>query len=444
MFLSFATQSKSQQYSGEKLLNWFARPAGEGVGEVALISRSGLVCLARPSTESVKAITHMNGDIYAVSDGTVWKYVVSTGSVSNVGTVAIGNTSIAASGAEVAIVVGGKYYVCDGTTTQEYGTGAMVLPTYVVFVDGYFVLSGTVGGRGDGLTISGLDDGTTFDAVDFAFAENAPDAIRGMIADHGRVYVFGSTTVETFWNSGAADFPFIPSKSEVMETGCFAGETVAKMDNAVYWVGEDRVVHRTFGGSPEVISTPEIKEALDASAIELAFRFIDRGHEFYAIRRTGKSTLCVDVTTGLWSERSTGVAEGSWTATCATVMDGVTYFGSATGDISTPNSEVMTDNGQAILGEAISKPLVQGGDPFTINRLKLRAETSNTAASPEIMMQVSRNGTEWGTEKWRSLGGIGEYNKRIEWHGLGEFEQAQVRFRVTDPVRRDLYGISVE
>lgn len=445
-FVPFATQYKDEQYSGERVINWFVRPTPGATGEAALISRSGVVALQAPTAQAVRAMAAMADDIYMVAGGTVWKYVIATDTISSVGTVPDGVTSIAASGAEVAIVVNNTYYICNGTTTSAISTGAMSSPKHVVFIDGYFLLAGTVAGRPDGLTVSGLDDGTTFDALDFAFAENAPDAIQGMIADHGRVYVFGSYTTEVFYNAGLAAFPFAPSKSEVMEEGSSLGAAIAKMDNAVYWVGSDNIVYRTFGAAPEVVSTPEIAEALDASQIVGGLAFKDAGQKFYAIGRAGKTTLVFDLMTGLWAERSTGVNHSPWVVTHAVHVRGKTYFGTSTGKLCEASRDVMTDDGAIIVGEAISRPVVQGGREFTINKLELRAQTSNSTAdtTPEIIMQTSRNGKEWGREYGKPLGGIGKYKKRIAWHGLGSFEQAQVRLRVTDPVRRDLYGIFYE
>lgn len=434
------------EYNGERLLNWLARPTPGGVGQISLMARSGLSSVSNPTDEPVRAMTKMAGDIYFVAGGAVWKYVVSSGATTNVGIVGDGVTSIAASGTEVAIVTRNTYYICNGTATTPYSTGALTSPRYVVFQDGYFIVSGTVAGRSDGLTVSGLDDGTTFGALDFAFAENSPDEVRGMISDHGRLYVFGEETIESFWNAGNAAFPFAPAKSEVMEAGCFEGATVAKLDNAVYWVDADKTVQRTFGASPEVVSTPEVKEALDASTVEGAFTFTDRGTKIYAITRRAATTLCLDVSSGAWHERSTGLDDAPWTATDSIDLGGVTYFGTDAGQLCTSTTTDVTDAGALIEREAISVPRVEAGNAFSIPRLELMASCPNSAtvSDPKIIMQTSRNGKEWGTEKWRSLGGIGEYDKLIAWTGLGRFERrAQVRFRVTDAVAVDLYGIAM-
>ena len=61
------------------------------------------------------------------------------------------------------------------------------------------------------------------------------------------------------------------------------------------------------------------------------------------------------------------------------------------------------------------------------------------------MMQATKDGHTWGTEKWRDLPKLGQHGKPVEWHALGHFPQRfQCRFRVTDDVNRDIYGVGYE
>jgi hypothetical protein len=314
----------------------------------------------------------------------------------------------------------------------------------VVFIDGYFFISGSLGGRNDAITVSGLDDGTSFNALSFAFAENAPDAIRGLAILNNRVWAFGSYSTEKYYNTGA-DFPFEPSRSEFIDKGLLTGDCWAVIDNTVCWVGSDKIVYRSGGATPQVISTMEVKEKLDTSTVETCFSFTDRGHEFFAVRTAEGPTLCYDVTTGLWSERTTGVGYVPWAVTCVANYNGVQYFGTDTGEIAISDRSAYTDLGKIVSGEAISRPLVRDGQLFTVDRLHLSAETGNSfATDPQIVLQTSRNGLEWGVERWRSLGAAGQYEKLIRWNALGQFRRAQIRFVVTDAIGRDLYGIHYE
>lgn len=449
MLLTFARTSdpsfEAIGYSGERVKNLFIRPT-RGVSQGVLIGRSGADRFASLDPgEPVRAIENLEGNIYAVVGGGVWR--IENGVSTLLGEVIDSRETFTASnGSEIAIVAGGKYYICDGTTVTEYSTGAVDVPRGVTFQDGYFVVIGEAFGRGDGMTVSGLDDGTTFDELEFAFAENSPDDLRAVLSDHGELWLFGPRTIEIWWNTGGADFPFARNTGAVIEKGCLAGKTVAKEDNMVYWVGADRIVYRSAGASPEVISTREVEEQLDDADIELAFTFKDRGHKFYAIRLSNQADLVFDLTTGAWHERTTGIGENPWLITCATIASGVEYFGTDSGRIVTLNPETFQDDGEIIEAEAISAPVESQGDFFSINRIhmNIRGGVGGIGRQPQVMLQTTKDGRNWSDEKWRDLGDVGQYYLRAVWHALGMFRRFQVRVRITDAVPRDIYGVHYE
>jgi probable HAF family extracellular repeat protein len=64
-------------------------------------------------------------------------------------------------------------------------------------------------------------------------------------------------------------------------------------------------------------------------------------------------------------------------------------------------------------------------------------------ADPQVMLSVSDDGGRTFSllQKWRSLGKLGEYTKRLRWLKMGSFRQRQVRLEITDPVRRNIVGV---
>lgn len=437
--LPFARQSRplAPDYSGERLVNYFARPT-DGVSPLALLSRGGLVQVVDLGAP-VRAQVYMGGNHYAVAGGAVWKIV--GGVATSVGTVADGVTGIAASTSEIAIVAGGNYYVCDGAATTQYTPGALTSARDVAVMDGYFLVIGDSGGRSDALQISGLDDGTTFNALEFAFAEKDPDGLANIIEDHDRLWLIGSRTIQVFYNSGNAQFPFEPVPGAVVEHGAIAW-TTAQADNMVYWVRPDGIVLRGSGAAPQIISTPEVKAALEASTVTGGFYFTEAGHEFYAITRTGATSFVYDIATGLWHERSTGLDYGAWDAVGAVKINGQTYFGCAGGKIATASRDVFTDFGAVLMGEVSSAPVQAGADLFRVSRLHVNmgAGTVDIGRTPQVALEVSKDGRTWSSERWRDLPTLGKYYQRATWHALGQFRRANFRLSVTDPVPRDITG----
>jgi len=443
--LTFATQSKaslrSLGYSGERLVNLFLRKS-EGVSKYPLVGRSGTVEFADVGAP-VRNMVSMGGALYAVAGDTVFKVV--SGSVTDVGKVSrIGIVYMSSSANEVAIVVDRKYYVCDGAATTQYSTGAITEPHGVTYQDGYFIVSGNIGTRRDGITVSGLDDGTTFNPLRFAFAENSPDGIQAIISVNGQLWALGWDTVELFYNSGAQDFPFQVNKGALIEQGCTRGRTVAKDDNSVFWVRPDGAVVRAAGVTPQVISTPEIQEMVNDGTLRNGFTFADRGQKFYCITFLDRTSLAYDLSTGLWAERSTGVGDMPWFCRVQATLNRVEYFGTTTGKIVTFDPDVFTDVGDVIEAVAVSVPVERNGEQFSINKvhLNIRSGGVDIGRTPRVMLQSTDNGHVWSVEKWRNLGRKGEYYKRTSWGSFGSFRRAQFKLTITDAVPRDIYGVA--
>lgn len=437
----FATQSKpgvmAQAQSGERLVNYFARATPGGVSPVALLCRGGLSEVASASGQ-VEAMVSMGGTLYAVIGGAL--YCLDGATLERLGDVATGPARIATNGTQIAVVAGNKYFLYDGLTVAEVATGAVILPTGVAYMDGYFVVSGRSAGRADALTVSGLFDGATFSNLDFAFAEKSPDPIVEIRRDHDRLWVFGSKSAQLFYNSGNVDFPISPVQGATIEHGC-KPNSVVTADNAAIWVRPNGAVLRSGGDSPQIISTPEVQDQI--GDVTHAYTFSERGHEFFAIRQEGQPTLVYDFSTGLWHERSSGVDYGAFVVTEAQEVDGVSYFGTTDGQIATASERTYQDFGAVMMAEATSMPVQQGAGRFFIARLhaSFSGGLDGMDRTPRVALRVSRDGYTWSDARWRDLASLGGYGARTTWHGMGQFRRAQFRFRVTDPVSRDLLGV---
>lgn len=523
-FVPFAQQSSDALYSGERILNYFLRPGNSAFPGV-LIGRSGLEKVAEPADVTaagggrIRAMIEGNGVAYIAANGALYR--LEGTKVTQIGLIADDvNTKMAVSGPQVAVVARGGYYVSDGLGVTPVVAGAITKATSVAFIDGYFIVSGTANGRDDAIQFSALDDGASFDALSVAFAENLPDPITDLVASHNQLWLVGARTIEIWYNAGAGLVPFVPNRGSIIERGGLTG-TIATEDNGAFWVGEDRRVYRSQGVSPQVISTREIEKQIRTAGDLRGFMADDKGHKFYVLRRSDRPALAYDLTTGLWSEFSTGAAEGPWVATCSAYIDGVMHYGTETGLIARMSETAYTDLGDILKAQAVSLPIVRA-DHFKVRRVILEIETGTTdwladwwaqvnapyptqgtsdvtelgarvvheegddlaagdiagrgvtasAASstatvetaprhvaftapagyprqidqnrPQVVLQVSKDGRNWGPEKWRPLGASGDYGLRARWSGLGAYRHFQVRVTITDPVARDIYGVSYD
>lgn len=59
---------------------------------------------------------------------------------------------------------------------------------------------------------------------------------------------------------------------------------------------------------------------------------------------------------------------------------------------------------------------------------------------PQVMLDVSGNTRTFGmTQKWRSMGKTGEYDKRVIWRRLGQHRSFTPRIRISSPVKRAVF-----
>lgn len=81
-------------------------------------------------------------------------------------------------------------------------------------------------------------------------------------------------------------------------------------------------------------------------------------------------------------------------------------------------------------------------------RYTISAPAPNTpqGSDPQVRLSVSDDGGRTFSllQKWRSLGKIGEYRKRLRWLKMGMFRNRQIRLEITDPVRRNIVGIYMD
>lgn len=448
MQLIFARQSapNDPSYSGERLLNLYAQPHPDrGVGPFILAPSPGLTTFATLAEgRPVRAIYQERGVIYAACNGILWSVNEATGAVQSLGGITDSpDTYIEGNGLQIAVVAGGQYRVHTKATGSLLltNTGAITEPETLTMLDNYIILTESDGQR---FQISGLQAAESMDGLDFASAESAPDKIVRAFADHSELWMFGSQSSEVFANTGNADFPFQRISGGVVERGCAFPRSVAADDNSVFWVGEDRLVYRVNGYTPQVVSTPYISGrllALDDGADVNGFTYSYRNAKHYVLRLPDGPSLVYDASTSMWHERMTGDRQ-PFEGRCAT--DDGRYIGGENGRIYTLGG--IYDGDVPVWREGVSLPISSSRERFSLNRVQLHFQTGETEINrdAQVALSVSKNGVEFGLDRWRSLGDQGDYDKLIRWHGLGSARQFQIRFRITDPIETALYGATVE
>jgi hypothetical protein len=441
--LGSAYVARSINAADNRMVNLFPEVIPEGGKEAGFLNRApGLNFLQTVGTGPIRALwAHQtNGsDFYVVSGNQFYKLTGLNATPILLGTVAgTGPVSIADNGTQLFIAANGPSYIYNEVTnvfaqiTDPDFAGAVT----VAYLDGYFVFNQP---NSQFIWVSQLLDGTSVDPLDFASAEGSPDGVVGLIADHRELWVFGTDSVEVWYNAGAADFPLQRIQGAFNEIGCVSAYTIAKMDNGLFWLGTDArgqgIVYRANGYTGVRISTHAIEYAIAQYgniSDAIAYTYQQEGHAFYVLTfPSGNATWVYDVSTQAWHERA-GFDNGEFMrhrSNCQCNFGGNIIVGDfENGNIYTFDLDIYADNGgvQKWLRSWRALPTGQNNLKRTAHHsLQLDCETGvglNTGqgSDPEVMLRWSDDGGHtWSNEHWSPIGKIGAYGHRTFWRRLG-------------------------
>ena len=301
-----------------------------------------------------------------------------------------------------------------------------------------------------------------FDGGDVTPAEANPDNLVGLVAMQEQLYLFGTQSVEIFYNTGNATRTFQRVQGAVIEIGCMSGFTIGKIQDTVYWLGQDAngrgVVYRAQGYVPQRVSTFAIESEIatlgDLSQAR-AFVYQQAGHDFYCLNLPGATqTWVFDATTSLWHER-TFLSQGAYQRGLPD-CHAYAYSTNVVGDYSNGNlyaldPTVATDNGTAIVRERTAPHLGKDMKRLFHSAFQLDIEVgvgsngTGQGVNPQAMLQWSNDqGHSWSNEHWTSIGAIGARKTRVIWRRLGASRDRVYRVRISDPNRATFLGAEID
>jgi len=392
-----------------------------------------------------------NDAAYVVHRGTLWE-VNNAGVKTNRGSLntTSGRVSMAHNGVQVMIVDGTNGYIYDtGSTAFAQITDGdfPANPKTVCFLSRRFLVSFAGSGR---FYWSDIDNGLSWDALNFANAETNPDPLVSVYSSNGQALLLGTESTEFWGNSGVSDPAFVALQGNATEWGLASPWSIAKYDNSFACLMKNRMgqvmIAQMSGYLPKKISTVDMDSIINGYATTAdasAYSYMLGGHPMYVISFPSAGyTWLFDGSTGIWSPlKSAGVsrhlAEFSFNLVGRTIVSDY-----ASGKLYVLNPDTLTDNGamisRVIVGETVA---TQDDEQLTVDCLRLDCETgvgvtSGQGENPQIGLEVSRdNGKTWGAQMWKTMGAVGEYRTRVEWRRLGTNYYFTPRITVTDPVR---------
>lgn len=312
-----------------------------------------------------------------------WTDPTLIGTVPGVGRCSITHNQITG-GSQIVIANGTAGYVyntADGTFAQITDDGFPGAKS-VDYIDSYIV-GVEPGGRF--WFNSALADATSYNTLDRYEAEAAPDKIVGLIVSHSEVIVFGERTMEFFYDSGANTTTFQRRNGTQTEVGAASQFAIVKLDNTVYWLGNDGLIYRLDGYTPVRISRQPIEQQIARSDLSKCFAMVyeDRGHKIVYFTFPDGLTWGYDVATQEYHRRKSYRLK-RWRANTLTKWGAKWYAGDYTnGSLCTLDWGINTENGAPLVAERTAPVMQNSDNRFRLNAVKLSVDGQMSAVAPK-------------------------------------------------------------
>lgn len=292
---------------------------------------------------------------------------------------------------------------------------------------------------------------TPFDPTYVAAKEGWNDRLICAACLHDNIWLFGNQTTEIWYNAGGTTFPFARMPNSILQQGCTSPWSVIIVDNAVYWLSQDRWGHammmRGEGYMAKRVSTFAVEDAWSkmptvGDCIGMAYQI--GGHEIVGFYfPSGGAWWAFDASTQMWHQRTYGDLSTPWLPYC-TAYQGTAPFVTppvnrmlagdrSSGRIYFIDRNTYTDDGVAIQRQRSWAHNQQDGN--RIHHARFSANMAGAPLSPDTVAldwsddagqsygspvpQTINNQTN-GQYQWRRLGYARDRVYRLTWSGAGE------------------------
>lgn len=290
---------------------------------VTLYGTPGLRLFTTTDTEGCRGTFTQDGRTFTVIGNTLYEIDVSGGGYTSIGEIhndgfPVSFTSNGRGGDQLGIVGGDELHVYN-LRTSAFTTVSLPFsgPVMIVFQDGYGLINQA---NSPIVWFSGLEDLTSWDALDFFARSGTSDNLVGLAVSRDRIWCIGTATTTLFYDSGDADSPFIPYPGTAAQVGGSSPWLIQVYQDAVYWIGQSpggaRQAFRATDPTPVVISTPPIDlflQQVDSVVLATSDIYEQAGHPFFLVTlpesQADICTYAYDIREQMWHARA------DWNAT---------------------------------------------------------------------------------------------------------------------------------
>lgn len=299
--------------------------------------------------------------------------------------------------------------------------------------------------------ISSQLDVTLWSPIIFGTKENSSDLLIAVDVLNGALILWGAKNMEFWQDIATSPNPFGRINGASQTWGLAAKYSRSLLNNTLIFLGQNPQggvqVMVLDGYKPKRVSTSDIENIISSFIVfsdAIALTYMVDGHPMYQITfPAANRTFLYDSLTGMWYEPQSGVGDYARSfANLGIVFHAQNYVSDTnSGTGYQLSSSLFLENGAPIKRMVTSRHVRMDGNNFSISEIILEIEVGGGTATgqgqnPQIIMQVSKDGGKtFGPERWKSLGKMGQYRRRVRWDRIGSSSDFVFRFTLTDPIQ---------
>lgn len=381
----------------------------------------------------------------SVSAGRVFKHTDLTGTATELlgATLQTGTrVSFAAGFSKAVMANGGRMIYTDLATLTTMADGdAPTTVSHVAVLDDYLVANTT---NSQQATYSDNLSLTNWTATSIFRKAGKSDNMIALHEGWNELLLIGKESIEVWYDDGVT--PFIRRSNGLIDRGCSAAYTVARVGNDWMWLDDKRRFVKLDQRSPTHISFPYHKLIQSFNAVDDAVsdNIEVAGFPLYVTSfPSARKTIAYNYQKDGWAEW------GYWNAETATheAFRGNCYAYAklwnkhlvgdrANGKIYTMSRNLYTDNGDPIRTVRRTGFISHGTSALkTSNEIvfRLKRGQGNDAVSDPVMMLRWRNHNgAWSNTRQLRLGAVGDHYLEARTHRLGEYRYRQYEISHAD------------
>jgi hypothetical protein len=436
--------------------------SGQGKSDMQLIGTPGLAIEYTLDDRPIRCELATQGRSFAIG-GSLFYELLAGGAKNKIGIVANDGLvcKMAAGTNQILIASAGVAYVFDLTAGTFVALPAATFAGLVASVgwcDGFFL---ALIANSPKVQVSGAEDATSWNLIDFIVNSSLIGNIKAMIVDHREIWLFGDQQTQPYSNDGNFPVPFDAIPGGFIEQGIIAPNSPFRLDNSVFWLGGDErgagIFWRANGYTPVRVSNHAVEaewRTYPTMTDAVGYTQQEGGHSFgWLYFPSANKTWVYDAATGMWHERAFwNAANGIYTAhrsQCHMFNFGKHLMGDwASGNIYNMSPSIYTDFENSIRSLRRS-PYISTEEKWTyFSQLQIDIEAglgpqpplldgNGEPRSPQLMLSWFKGGSRIQSNEYTlSFGQAGEFTMRAVKRMMGRDRNRTFQIVITDPVPR--------